>query len=125
MHRKKKTKDDEKGKRMRASSWTHFVEAHNFLAQQYFCPTEDVNRRKIYEFAMLGDIVAQAYISSLRKSVLSDIKEGQPAPYSYTETLLLNHIRRGNDILCELAKTGRSSACAELWEEALKLSKAF
>jgi hypothetical protein len=106
-------------------SWPDSVTAHNFLAQQYFHPTGDVNRADIYDYAIRGDIVAQAYIFSLRKSVLSDIKEWQPACYAYTETLLLNHIRRGNEILCELAGSGRWSACAELWEEALKLSKVF
>jgi hypothetical protein len=124
VNKQKKTQAEETLKQI-TFSWPDCVAAHNFLAQQHFYPTGGLNRADIYDFAMRGDIVAQAYIFSLRKSVLSDIKDGQPAFYSYTETVLLNHIRRGNEILCELAGNGRLSACGELWEESLKLSKAL
>ena len=125
MSEKKKPKGDGKEKQIAGFSWPHLVAAHNFLAQEHFYPTNGVTHRDIHDSAQHGDIVAQAYIGSLRKAVLSDIGNGIPWPYSFTETLLLGHIRRGNEILCELARTGRPSACAELWGEALKLSKAF
>lgn len=101
MSKKNKTEGDGNEKEITVLPWLHCVAAHNFLAQQHFHPTGEVNRAKIYDFAMRGDIVAQAYIYSLRTSVLSDINEGHPAPDLYTERLLLNHIRRGNEILCE------------------------
>ena len=108
-----------------AFSWPQCLEAHNLCAEQHVFPREGVTEADVAEFAMSGDIVAQAYLYSLRRAVPSAAETRRPLVPSYVETLLMAHVRRLNNLLCELATIGRWIPCEELWEQALNLTETF
>src|SRR6266571_5280986 len=108
-----------------AFSWPRCLEAHKLCAEQHVFPREGVTEADVSELAMCGDIVAQAYLCSLRSAVPSAVETKKPLIPSYVERLLFAHVCRLNDMLCKLASMGRWTACEELWNQAVKLVTAF
>lgn len=106
-------------------SWQAFVEAHTFCAEQSFSKREGVTPEDIAQFAQTGDFVAQHYLRSLHSAVPTSFEQQRPFVPSGVEEMLVRHVRRLNEMLCELARAGRWVACEELWDQALKLSETF
>ncbi|MBE0543582.1 MAG: hypothetical protein IH623_19730 [Verrucomicrobia bacterium] len=104
--------------------WERSVAYHRYMAEwYYFQPWEGVTALHLRDFAMYGELVAQSYLCALRKAVPAPRKNG--IPVGYFEKLLLAHVRRLNDMLCELAREGHWGANNELWDQALKLTETF
>ena len=102
--------------------WQRSAEYHRMMAEWYrFQPWEGIQVQDLLDFAMYGELVAQCYLHALRKAV----PELPRQRGNYFERLLLAHIGRLNEMLCELAREGRWGACNELWDQALKLTETF
>ena len=113
-----------KGAFNKVTFWDRSVEYHKCLAEwYYFAPWEGITLGDLMDFAMYGDLVAQAYLYALGKAIPS--AGDTRAPSNYFERLLLAHARRLNELVCELARAGRWAACMELWDQALTLSETF
>jgi hypothetical protein len=78
------------------------------------------------KFGWPADLAAQAYFQALRRKVSSQRDDfGLGIAENFSERILLSHIRNLNDALCQMARAGRWHACAELWDQALKLTSTF
>lgn len=106
-------------------SWARMKESHNLFAEQNVFPRESLTTQDLHNFAMCGDLVAQHYLRSLRAAIPPTPESKRPYVQSYFERLLMSHVRTMNEMLCELASSGRWCACEELWEQALRLTDTF
>jgi hypothetical protein len=107
------------------ATWEQRVENLKLISEWYwYSPWDGITKDDLLHFAMYGDIVAQVYFHALRKASAFDEVTHQLFPNNF-EDLLLKHIRRLNEALCEMAKNGRLTASQELWDQSLKLTEAF
>src|SRR5260370_1595691 len=83
----------------------------------------------VFSFGWRADVIAQAYFQALRKNVPSERDDSglviPGIPVNYSERLLLSHVRSLNEWLCQMARAGRWHACAQLWDQAVKLASTF
>jgi len=103
----------------------HCFENHQLFVEEYFDPREGVTERDLFDFAVMGDLITQGYFLQLKKQVPLKRENEYPLIPHHLEKMLLSHVSRLNDMLCELARAGRWNAGAQLWDEALKLSQTF
>lgn len=77
--------------------------------------------------AWRADALAQSYLNALRRAVPNEPEKPvlYGIPLNLSERILLSHVRRLNDVLCELARAERWHACQELWDQAIKLVSTF
>lgn len=75
----------------------------------------------------MADLIAQSYFMALRKGVPNEPEKPVlwGIPLNLSERILLLHIQRLNEVLCELARAERWHACQELWDQAVKLTSTF
>jgi hypothetical protein len=107
------------------ATWEQRVENLKHISEWYwYSPWDGITEDDLLHFAMYGDIVAQIYFHALRKASSFDEATHPLFPNTF-ENLLLNHIRRLNEALCEMSNKGRQTASQELWDQALKLTEAF
>jgi hypothetical protein len=79
------------------------------------------------ESAWRADMIAQAYFHALRRAVPDEpeLPVLWGIPLNLSERILLFHVQRLNEVLCQLARAGRWHACEELWDQADKLVRTF
>lgn len=93
------------------------------IIAQDFLHHKASDREVSEDSALTADLIAQAYLKALRRAV----PKGAETPVlpgialNISERLLLAHIRRLNQMLCQLSRAGRWHACEELWDQAYKL----
>jgi hypothetical protein len=123
MARRKSRSPSGKAKRKLPKGWARLFKAHNSRVEGYLLGKNEDDFD--YDSVSLADIVAQAYFSSLRRAVPSTGETKRPYVPLYVERLLIAHIGRLNEMLCEMARAGRWTSCEELWDQALKLTTVF
>lgn len=79
------------------------------------------------ETAWIADLIAQSYFIALQKAVPDEPEKPVlwGIPLNVSERILLFHIQRLNEVLCQLARAERWHACQELWDQAVKLVSTF
>jgi hypothetical protein len=77
--------------------------------------------------AWMADWIAQSYFMALRKAVPDEPEKPvlYGIPLNISERILLSHVQRLNEMLCQLARAERWHACEELWAQADKLVRTF
>src|SRR6266478_9527454 len=77
--------------------------------------------------AWRADALAQSYFNALRKAVPDESEKPvfYGIPLNISERILLSHVQRLNEMLCQLARAERWHACEELWAQADKLVRTF
>lgn len=79
------------------------------------------------DLAWGADLIAQAYLRALRQAVPDEpeVPVLWGIPLNRSERILFEHIRRLNEMLCQLARAERWHACEELWDQASNLVRIF
>lgn len=106
-------------------SWEYLLERHRLFLEHNFWPIEGIRDYEVEMFAREGDFVTQCFLSHLRQRIpeLGEIR--RPVVGDGMEDLLLRHVQRLNETLCDLARLGRWQAGEVLFEQALLLAQTF
>lgn len=107
-------------------TWASCLEAHKRCAERALFSPDTATNGELMDLFFQANCAAHFYLESLRKQVPSEPNKGLFLTLpDFFEGMLLNHVRRLNYILCELARNGRHEPCEALWDEALKLTEVF
>lgn len=100
-------------------------ESFRLFTGEFFHPRAGVTEDDLSGFAIMADIVVQAYLLKLKSQVPRTKEHGFRIVPNHLEKMLLSYVRMMNEMLCELARAGRWNASTKLWEQALLLSQTF
>ena len=93
------------------------------IIRRSFPDEPPIAARESQDLLWKADMIAQAYLQALRRAVPDEPESPVlwGIPLNLSERVLLPHVQRLNEMLCQLARAERWHACQELWDQADKL----